>query len=61
MINLPLGTRSEHVLPPGEYTQVGGTHPTGMHSCSYLTLSLGKINISKIYERSYMVHYAAIV
>ena len=26
------GTRSEH-LPPGNYMQAGGMHPTGMHSC----------------------------
>ena len=38
----PPGTRSEHLpprdqvrtsTPPPHYTQAGGTHPTGMHSC----------------------------
>ena len=31
----PPGTWSLHP-PPQDYTQAGGTHPTGMHSCLYL-------------------------
>ena len=29
----PPGHRSQHLPPPRDYTQAGGTHPTGMHSC----------------------------
>ena len=34
----PSGTWSQHLPPcppPRDYEQAGGTHPTGMHSCSY--------------------------
>ena len=38
--SLPPGTWSQYLPPPPwDYAQVGGTHPTGMHSC-YLILTV---------------------
>ena len=42
----PLWPGSKVTTPPSQhYAQVGGTHPTGMHSCSSLVLVLLYVNL----------------